>query len=332
MNPTLDIIITHYNEPDEVVRPQLDSIALQQCVDFSKIHIIIAHDGEENVPTALADEYARKGMNIRALGFPHGGVSAVRNNGMKYALEEGAEYIMFCDCDDMFLSNLGLYIIFKEIEEGSFDVLIPTFIEEGRDSRGNLFLVPHSNDRCFVHGKVYNSKYLADNGFQFNTLVHMHEDGCFNAVVTNMTSDVRLVDKAYYLWKWRDGSTVRYPLFILKTYGELCKARMFIIDELLNRGNKMQACAYATMLLFDAYYTYNVYPRGEAEDEESHLKCAMMCFALFYNKYKYLIDLMTPSSLSQISSAARKQAVAEGLTMERITFKDWIALIKTMIA
>ena len=332
MNHTLDIIITHYNEPEEVVRPMLESIALQQCVDFSRIGILIANDGEENVPTALADEYARKGMNIRALGFPHGGVSAVRNNGLKYAIEEGADYIMFCDCDDMFLSNLGLYIIFKEIEEGSFDVLIPTFIEEGRDRSGNLFLLPHPNDRCFVHGKVYRVKYLADNGFQFNPLVHMHEDGCFNAVVTNMTSDIRLIDKAYYLWKWRDGSVVRRTNFILTTYDELVKARMFIVDELLNRGNKMQACYYATMLLFDAYYTYNVFPRGEGENEEQYLECAMMCFALFYNKYKYLIDLMTPSSLSQISSVARKQAVPEGLTMERITFKDWIAHIKTMIA
>ena len=332
---TLDIVITHYNEPIEVCRPLLESIALQQCVDFSKVGIIFFQDGENDhsdVPKALAEDYARKGINIRALECPHGGVSVARNHGLKYAYND-AEYVMFCDCDDMFLSALGLYIIFKEIDEGSFDVLSSLFLEEGRDNFGQPVYIPHEHDSCFIHGKVYSVRWLIQSGLCFNPDVRVHEDGCFNAVAMNVANEKRYVDKAFYLWKWRDDSIVRNsPLFVLRTYDELVKARCIIVDELLNRDNKMQACYYAGMLLFDAYYLYNICPKTKEADEPLLLECAMRCFAFFYSRYKYLIDLLTPSSLSAISRVARMQAIEEGLTMERITFGDWIAYIKSLMA
>lgn len=44
---TLDILIPQYKETDEIIKPMLDSIALQQNVDFKDIGVIIVNDGSD---------------------------------------------------------------------------------------------------------------------------------------------------------------------------------------------------------------------------------------------------------------------------------------------
>ena len=43
----LDILVPQYKETKEVVKPLLDSIALQQLVDFRDIGVIIVNDGSD---------------------------------------------------------------------------------------------------------------------------------------------------------------------------------------------------------------------------------------------------------------------------------------------
>ena len=49
----LQILIPQYNETDSIIKPLLDSIALQQNVDFNEIGVIICNDGSD---TYLTDE------------------------------------------------------------------------------------------------------------------------------------------------------------------------------------------------------------------------------------------------------------------------------------
>ena len=44
---TLQILIPQYKETDEVIKPLLDSIAIQQNVDFNEIGAIICNDGTD---------------------------------------------------------------------------------------------------------------------------------------------------------------------------------------------------------------------------------------------------------------------------------------------
>ena len=50
----LQILVPHYKEEPSEMTPLLDSIALQQNVDFNEIGVIIAFDGEE--ATSLPEE------------------------------------------------------------------------------------------------------------------------------------------------------------------------------------------------------------------------------------------------------------------------------------
>ena len=43
----LQILVPQYEETDEIIKPLLDSIALQQNVDFNEIGVIIVNDGSD---------------------------------------------------------------------------------------------------------------------------------------------------------------------------------------------------------------------------------------------------------------------------------------------
>ena len=323
MNADLDIIVLHYRESEEICKPLFDSLAMQLCVDLDRVQIYLIEDGGIPLSQEFIGRYST--LNVRQVIRPHnGGISEARNTGIDSAT---ADYIMFCDCDDMFYSAFGLYTIFHEMEEQSFDCLAFTFIEEGRDKQGNPVLIPHPNDKTFMHGKIYNYRSIVNGDYSFDPAIKYHEDGCFNAVFLNAEPTVIFKDKPFYLWKWRDGSTVRYDSFVLRTYDTLGLARERICRELIARGNKLQACYYAAMFLFDGYYAYSV-PHYNTEENKPYLEKAMKVVWEFYKAHKGLIDLLTPSDLSAISCSARKAAVNSGLAMEYITFPDWLALLE----
>jgi glycosyltransferase involved in cell wall biosynthesis len=91
---------------------------------MNEFGIIIVNDGSEiSLSEDLLHSYP---FRIDYYKAPHRGVSATRNTCLDYA---EADYVMFCDADDMFCSACGLYLIFREIDTG-FDTLSSKFIEE----------------------------------------------------------------------------------------------------------------------------------------------------------------------------------------------------------
>ena len=120
----LQFLVPQYKETEEVVKPLLDSIAIQQNVDMKDIGVIICNDGSD---VFLSEEFINSyPFEIRYFKEPHRGVSATRNACLDKAT---ADYVMFCDADDMFFSVCGLWIIFREMNVG-FDSLTSMFIEE----------------------------------------------------------------------------------------------------------------------------------------------------------------------------------------------------------
>lgn len=54
----LQILVPQYKETDDVVKPLLDSIAIQQNVDFNEIGVIICNDGSDvRLSPALLGSY-----------------------------------------------------------------------------------------------------------------------------------------------------------------------------------------------------------------------------------------------------------------------------------
>lgn len=315
----LQILVPQYHETDEVLKPLLDSIAIQQNVPFDEVGVIICNDGSD---VFLTDEFLQSyPFRVDYYKEPHRGVSATRNACLDHA---DADYVMFCDADDMFYSVCGMWIIFREMEIG-FDSMVSVFIEESRDpSTKDPVYINHDMDSTFVHGKVHRRKYLLKNGIRFNDSLTIHEDSYFNILCQNLSQDVKYCPTPFYLWKWRDESVCRHdPKYILKTYGNMLDSNDALIDEFIDRKLNDKASFFTCFMCFDAYYTMNKPEWIDQENQEYRDKTERR-FAEWYRKHKDLWDGVSENDKMQISNQVRTRSVMEGMKMESITISEWL--------
>lgn len=320
----LQILIPHYHETVEVIKPLLDSIAIQQSVPMDEVGVVIGHDGEDIDNFILAD-YP---YEIKQIRIPHSGVSAARNACLDAAT---ADYVMFCDIDDMFYSVCGLYLIMREIDNGGFDSLVSLFIEESHNpENGEVVYVNHEMDSTFVHGKVHRRKYLLDKKIRWNDKLTIHEDSYFNILCQNLSENVKYCPIPFYLWKWRDASVCRHdPKYILKTYKNMLDSNDALVDEFIKRGLQEKALFYTAFMIFDAYYTMNK-PEWINQENKEYRDSTELRFADYYQKHKDMWESIPNNDKMMISNQVRQRSVMEGMLMEAITIDQWLKHVEEL--
>ena len=324
----LQFLIPQYDETDDVIKPLLDSIAIQQNIPMDEIGVIICNDGSE---TFLTDDFLNSyPYKIEYYKLPHRGVSATRNACLDRAT---ADYVMFCDADDMFYNVCGLWILFREIDQnGGFDSLVSVFIEESRhpDDRNKVEYINHTMDSTFVHGKVHRLEYLKKLKIRFNDNLTIHEDSYFNILCQSLSENVKYCQTPFYLWRWRDNSVCRHdPKYILKTYNNMLDSNEALVTELRQRGKEDKALFYTVMIIFDSYYLMNKPEWLDQENQEYRNKTEKR-FAKYFKKHKKAWEEMPINDKMAISNAVRSRHVQEGMRMEVITIDDWLKQVEDM--
>ena len=321
----LQILVPQYKETENVIKPLLDSIELQQHVNLKEdIGVIICNDGSD----VFLDEklFERYTYPIEYHKEPHRGVSATRNACMDKAT---ADYIMFCDADDMFFNACGLYIVFREIDKnGGFDALMSAFLEETRrpteDGTKEIEYITHHTDSTFVHGKIYRRQYLIDNNIRWNDALTIHEDSYFNCLAQKMTTELKHCPTAFYLWKWRDDSVCRHdPKYILKTYNNMLDSNTALVIEFIKRNRITDAQFYITCMIYDAYFTMNKDEWINQENVE-YRKATEARFKQYYTQFREYFETTDKQTVRQIVVGVKNRMFQEGLLMESITFDNWI--------
>jgi glycosyltransferase involved in cell wall biosynthesis len=329
----LQILVPHYNETAEEVRPLLDSIALQQNVDFGEIGVILCHDGEDIPDLDIAEGWDTADVSalppypfeIRQIRQEHLGVSAARNACLDAAT---AEYVMFCDADDMFCNVCGLWILFREMAIG-FDSLVSVFIEETRlPETKEVTYINREMDSTFVHGKVHRRQYLLDQNIRWNDSLTIHEDSFFNILCQNLSENVKYCQTPFYLWKWRDASVCRHdPKYILKTYENMLDSNDALIDEFVRRGMREKAEYYTVMMTFDAYYTMNK-PEWVNQENRTYREDTERHFGRWFQKHEKRWNAAPSTLKMQVSNGVRGRVIAEGMMMESVTIDGWLGKIR----
>ena len=318
----LQILVPQYNETDEVVKNLLDSIALQQNVPFEEIGVIICNDGSdtylsldflESYPFAIEYHYE-----------PHRGISGTRNACLDYST---AEYVMFCDADDMFLNMCGLYVVFMEMEKG-FDTLVSAFVEEARaKNTGEVIYITKEFDMTFVHGKVHRRQYLIDKNIRFKEELVCNEDSYFTVLTQKLTDNVKHIKTPFYLWKWRDNSVCREPNHRLKTYNYMIDGNDYLVMDLFDRDKINDAVYFVCHMVYSAYYMLQK-PEWLDPENKEYRDAMEKRFAEYFAKMHNLWDALVPNEKAEISNKLREKAIAEGMTEETITLHDWLEHIK----
>lgn len=255
--------------------------------------------------------------------MPHQGVSATRNALLDFST---AEYVMWCDADDMFCSAFGLYLILQQIKSNPFKVLISLFYEE-LIVDGTHYFIERKQDRVFVHGKAYNRQWLIDTNIRWNDKLTVHEDSYFNYLAQTMAEQISYCNIPFYLWKWRDDSVVRKDnKLMLKTYNNLIDSGDALIEEMFKRDRPADADKFICFNIFDAYYVMNKPEWINLENIEYREKTELH-FANFYKKYKERWDAVSDDVKAQSSVAIRNKYVKEGMQMESLTITQWLEKI-----
>lgn len=322
----LQILIPQYKENDSVIKPLLDSIAIQQNVPMDEIGVIICNDGSDVfLSEELLNSYPFK---IEYHKEPHRGVSGTRNACLDYAT---ADYVMFCDADDMFCNVCGLWIIFREMGlDGGFDSLVSVFIEETRnpENKKEVVYINHDMDSTFVHGKVHRREYLLKKQIRWNEKLTIHEDSFFNILCQNLSQNVKYCPMPFYLWKWRDESVCRHdPKYILKTYRNMLDSNDALVDEFLSRGVQDKASFFTAFMIFDSYYAMNKEEWKNQENQE-YRDSTERRFAEYYEKHKDIWNNIPINDKMIISNQVRSRSVMEGMRMEAITIDGWLKHIE----
>ena len=317
----LQILIPQYDETDEVVKPLLDSLAIQQNVDLkNELGVIIVNDGSK---IFLSDELLNSyPFKVEYYKNEHAGVSATRDACFEHST---ADYVMFCDADDMFCNVCGLWLIFREIDNGGFDSFVSVFVEESRlpDTKEVIYL-NREMDSTFVHGKVHKRQYLIDNDIRWNHDLTIHEDSYFNIQCQRLSTNVKYCQVPFYLWKWRDNSVCRHdPKYILKTFINMLDSSDACAQQFIKKNHISVAKQLITSMIYDCYYTMN---KKEWLDQENqnYRHDTEVRFKKYYLKYKEYFDTIDEQEKNQIIVGIKNRMFQEGLMMESITFNDWI--------
>ena len=323
----LQILVPQYNETDDIIKPLLDSIEVQQNVDLKNdVGVIIVNDGSD---IHLTDElFKRYSFPIEYHKHEHKGVSATRNACLDHAT---AEYVMFCDADDMFYNACGLYIIFREMENGGFDSMVSAFIEETRNPQTKEpMYINHDMDSTFVHGKVHRRQYLINNNIRWNEALTIHEDSYFNCLCQKLAKELKYSQTSFYLWRWRDNSVCRHdPKYILKTYNNMLDSNTALIEQLLSRGMRNEAQFYAVNMIYDAYFTMNK-DEWLNQDNREYRMATERRFKEYWLKFKHLHDSIAPADKAQIIMSIRGRMYGEGVLLETLTFNEWIKIVEEL--
>ena len=321
----LQILIPQYQETDDVIKPLLDSIMIQQNIDFNEIGVIIVNDGSDvHLSKKLLKSYPFK---IDYYKNYHLGVSATRNACLEHAT---ADYVMFCDADDMFYCTCALWVVFREIEQG-FDSLTTLFIEETRIPGTNeVIYVNHEMDSTFVHGKIHRRRYLIENNIRWNPDLTIHEDSFFNILCANLSMNVKYCNVPLYLWKWRDESVCRHdPKYMLKTYKNMIDSNDALIQEFMKRNVMDKAMFYIAFMIFDAYYTMNK-PDWINQENKEYRDLTEKRFSSYYKKYKVQWNSIPDMDKMQISQGVRGRSVMEGMQLESMSVVEWLKHVESL--
>jgi glycosyltransferase involved in cell wall biosynthesis len=205
----IDIIIPVYNQQPDLLKRCLASIVSQDILD--DLYITIVDDASTNIAFYDIIDQFKPLMNLSVIRNPiNGGCGVARQFGID---NTSNPYIFFIDSDDTIANSLSLHILRSVITaEDNIVLASGTFseIQEG-DAPFPLFIDEDKNTMTWMHGKLYQRKFIQDNNIRFHPTLRANEDKCFN-LMTELTApeaSILTTDYPIYLWHCNNNSIVR---------------------------------------------------------------------------------------------------------------------------
>ena len=227
----IQFLVPQYKENEETISFLLDSIESQIYMDKNDMGVIICSDGGEYVlDQKFLDKYS---YDIQYVICEHRGVSATRNSAL---ILSDAEYVMFCDADDGFVSNIGVYSVVRCLDQNPDSEILSCkiFVEDSDDGFPIFSIGEHNN--TFVHGKVFRREYLIEHELFFDERLKIHEDSFFCNIINFFAKNKVFNDNAFYCWRKNTNSVSNQEYYLVKTMWRLLLTNNSLVDFMMNIG------------------------------------------------------------------------------------------------
>lgn len=225
----IQFLVPQYKENEETISFLLDSLESQIHIDKKDIGVIICSDGGEYV---LDESFINKySYDIEYVICKHRGVSATRNSAL---ILSDAEYVMFCDADDGFVSNIGVYSLIRGLDLNPNSEMMSTkiFIEENINGYPDFIIGDHNN--TFVHGKVFRREFLISNELFFDERLKVHEDSYFCNIINFYAKNKAYNNNAFYCWRKNPNSVSNQEYYFVKTMWRLLLTNNSLVNLMKN--------------------------------------------------------------------------------------------------
>ena len=253
---TLEIIVTHHDEPWGVGKPFFDMLAMQRNVNLADIHVLIVQDGIEG----NLDWYELTGKypyDVDYIVADHKGLSHARNAGIENSY---AEWVTFFDFDDTFSSVYSLYLILDVMPTDGEDCLYGDVYRE--IMRGGPFINVETENFTTTYGKIYRRKTLIDHKILFNESLKFRNDIVFNELLYMAVPAFRIkklvTEYALFVKTLRKNSMGYRREATAHKMEEMLVENIILASEADKRKKAMHAAMFAVRAMFDAYYILNM--------------------------------------------------------------------------
>lgn len=175
------ILIPYHTDQLDLLGRLLNSVNIQKHIDLSKVAVTILSDdiqaeSLDKFCAGLSTEYA---LSIQTK--PYSGISSARNQLLAAAM---GQYVMFCDCNDYFLTDSSLAHYFYAIQAEGLgipaDVLVaPILYQNTAKQPAVLNKNKFKLNGTSLQGKVFRRGFLLENDIYFLPCLDGVEDYSF---------------------------------------------------------------------------------------------------------------------------------------------------------
>lgn len=318
----LQLLISHYKEEHELVKRLLDSIELQQDVNRSDFGVIICNDGDEcvldrdwlNSYSFKIDYYVEEWSDT----------SGCRQHCFDHA---EADYVMYCDSDDLFFRATALLDIFNLIVQKRPDVITSQFLSDYYENGQLIGIRPHNNDNVWIHGKIFRRQYLIDRNINWCIkLGHNFEDSYYIRQALSCTQNIAHIDNPFWFWKYRPVSLVRLAEGKYQeqdNYSYRIISNDALIEAFLAKGMINEAANYAFVQVYEGYF---MMINSDWSGEHAKYKIESERLLREFIKAKsWLIEKVPNENAMIMIDVLRNRFYREKgkISIESITFNDW---------
>jgi len=314
--PMLDIIVTYHDELLETGRKFFDMLRLQRDVDFDNFRVIIVHDDSakhiSDFSMLLGEtSYTYIIENINK----HVGTAEARNVGLR---KSTAEWVMFCDFDDLFTNVCALKLIIDVLPSNKADVgWFETWIEEKQPKH---FVNVLKENITSTNGKVYRRSILIDNDIFFEpSLKHLYESE-FNAHAFSVIPQHRIakisMPFAAYMKTFRDDGFNSNEGALNDIMNEMLMLHVFSTNRAIKEHRMTDAGIFFMDALFDAYFVMNnSHAKITEKNRTAFINFIRSAWTVVPHVDWYTVDASMTNAGARMDNFVQKAYIAYGAEM-----------------